>query len=167
MLSTADFSLSLAEANLWAYRAVYSHIYKFPIFSKRIYGYMRMQRWLGSVLSKHRKKGRCVLWGVTWKLAFPQQRFPTELQKHAKELPHLSWAASRVLTLSCLNLHSPGVQPENILATCLSAVSLVSQKKGKKSAPNKLNAAVSICLQTSLQKNWNTSCNVLIINTSV
>lgn len=82
-----------------------------------------MQRWFGLVLSKQRMKSRCVLWAMTCQLAFP---FPQSFRNMSNSA-HASWATSTVLVLSCLNVHSAGVQ--NILATYLPAASHFSKKK--------------------------------------
>lgn len=88
-----------------------------------------MQTRLGWVLSKYWEPGRCALRRETCQLAFPQPEFPPELQEHVWQPPHLSWGAPRVLALSCLNLHSAGVQAHRILAACLPAGSHFSKKK--------------------------------------
>lgn len=129
---------------------------------------MWMQKQLGWILLKHRKKNGCVPWGVTCQqLGFPQWRFPTELQKHVRYLPSLSWAASRVSTLRCLNLQSAGVQTQNTLVTRLPAVSPVSPTKEKKKTNQvkwfSIYKPTNLIAKIKLYVNY----NVLIINSFV
>lgn len=116
--------------------------------------------------STERKMGVChgvwpaSIWVFQW-------RFPTKLQKHVRYPPCLSWAASRVLTLRCLNLHSAGVQIQNTLVTHLPAVSPDSPTKQKKKT-NQIKC-YSIYMPTNLVAKINLymNYNVLITNTFV
>lgn len=124
-----------------------------------------MQRQLGSILLKHRKKNECVPQGVTCQqLGFPQWRFPTEVQEHVGYPSSLSWAASRVLTLRCLNLQSAGVQTQNTLVINLSAVSPTKEKKKTNQVKwCSIDMPTNLIAKIDLYVNY----NVLITNTFV